>query len=252
LNNIDGDDGHGNKLVRNPDCECNYDLIGESSASDWFDHWVKYGGWLGPSSAMDEGACWVNNPRDMIKLQNELFWRREEWNWGTIPWARWDDSAEAQRPYWGWNEIPVDSKAVSDPLNWDAVVLKLPALLSGDGSQDRMSKLSYTQGSTLEGSMYGFITAGQVVPGSDNVNSRPGSSAVIVREWMDSSGNFQREFFCETWHSPNGYFKILYYADSGACFVDWGNTKAEPPHMASRPRHNSTRDVLGRNTAISV
>lgn len=223
-----------------------------SSASDWFDRFVKYGGYLGPSSAMDVGACWVNNPRDMIKIQNELFWRREEWNWGTAPWARWDDSAEAQRPYWGWNEIPVDSKAVSDPLNWDAVLIKLPAMLHGDGSQDRISMLSYSQGSTLEWQMQGFIDAKQVVPGVDNVNYRPGSSAVIVREWMDSSGNFQRAFFCETWNSPNGVFKILYYADSGACFVELGNNKAPPPHVVSRPRHNSTRDVLGRNSAISV
>merc|ERR1719163_195469 len=98
----------------------------------------------------------------MIKLQNELFWRVLDWNDGSKPWARWGDGSDpaSQRPYWGWNEVPVDSAVVSDPSNWDAVMLKLPAMLSGNGIEDRLSMLSWGQGLNLEMWLSYYIAKG--------------------------------------------------------------------------------------------
>merc|ERR1711998_288947 len=111
-------------------------------------------------------------------MGNELFWRVSEWNDGGMPWARWGDGSDpaSQRPYWGWNEIPVNSAVVSDPLNWDAVMIKLPAMLSGKGTEDRLSMLSWGQGANLEGFLWSYIDKGILVPGGNNARFRPGSS----------------------------------------------------------------------------
>jgi len=192
-----------------------------------------------------------------IALYYLNFWRVSDWNWGTVPFARWGDGSDpaSQRPFWGWNEIPVDSASASDPANWDAVMLKLPAMLEGDGSQDRLAMLNWGQGLNLEGTMSMYIDGGHVVPGSDQVGNRPGSSVVVVREMIDSTGNFQREFFCETWTSPNNYFSVLFYYDTGACFLEWGSgstsAKVARRVLTRKPRKNSTR-ASAHFSAISV
>jgi len=254
IDQINGDDGQGTALVQDQDCQCNYDLL--QNAGDWVDQWLQYGGYSGPSSSMDVAACWVSNPRDLIKLQNELFWRRYDWNDGSHPFARWDTEPASQRPYWGWNEIPVDNVAVNNPLNWDAIMIKLPAMLEGDGSGDRLSMLSWGQGVKIEHMLAFYIDKGMLVPGSDNVMNRPGSFVVLVREWLDGSDNYQREFFCETWSSPNGYFQIWFFGNQGACYVDYGSSSARnSAHHLTGAEHNSTHGShysLGRTPAALV
>lgn len=256
MDQVDAVDESGTKLVQDQDCQCNYDLL--VNAGDWVDHWIGYSGYTGPESSLDPAACWVNNPRDMIKLQNELFWRVWDWNDGSKPWARWGDGSDpaSQRPYWGWNEVPVDSAVASDPSNWDAVMLKLPAMLSGTGTKDRLGMLSWGQGANLEEYLSYYIAKGILVPGGDNAKSRPGSSVVIAKEWMDESGNYQREFFCESWASPNHYYRIVFSADTGACYVEEGGTAAPlkklPLAPSRRTFHNSTRGAPGPSAAIVV
>lgn len=254
INQVDATDGSGTKLVQDQDCQCNYDLL--HNAGDWVEHWISYSGFIGPADSLDPAICWVNNPRDLIKLQNELFWKTSEWNDNTRPEFRWGDGSDpaSQRPYWGWSECPVDSAPVSDPLNWDAVMIKLPAMLSGKGTEDRLSMLSWGQGLNLEMWLSDYIAKGILVPGGDRAMFRPGSSVVIVREWMNEAFNFQREFFCESWTSPNNYYRIVYDAGTGACYVEEASVSLKNiPQMPRRRRthHNSTHNAPGRS-AIAV
>merc|ERR1719453_1018091 len=127
-------------------------------------------------------------------------------------------------------------------MNWDAIMIKLPAILEGDGTQDRLSMLDAARGTSLEDMLNFYVyTKGMLVPGSDNVQYRPGSSVVIVRESIDSAGNFQREFFCETWFSPNGAYAIYYYSDSQICYIEWGSqhTKEYAERYLGRAAGNS-------------
>jgi len=256
IDQVNADDGSGTKLVQDSDCQCNYDLL--HNANDWVDHWISYGGYTGPEESLDPAICWVNNPRDMIKLQNALFWRVSEWNDGSMPFARWGDGSDpaSQRPYWGWNEIPVDKAAVSDPLNWDAVMIKLPAMLSGKGTEDRLSMLGWGQGVNLEMFISYYISLGILVPGVDNAMARPGSSIVVAREWMNDGFNYQREFFCESWTTPNGYYNIVYDAGTGACYVEEVTASVSlqkiPQKLNYRSHTNSSHEAPVRSSAIAV
>ena len=68
----------------------------------------------------------MNNPRDMITLQNALWLNREQWSNQQTPISNWGSDPASLRVYWGWNEVPVDRK-IDDPSNWDAIFIKLPA-----------------------------------------------------------------------------------------------------------------------------
>jgi len=77
-------------LVRNKHCECEYDF--KANWGDWVDQWVEHGtnvkaldGWFkpghkAPGQGLDQVSCWMNNPRDMINLQNNLYWKRLKWS----------------------------------------------------------------------------------------------------------------------------------------------------------------------------
>jgi len=113
--------------------------------------------------------------------------------------------------------------------SWDAVLIKLPAALCptpSDGTQDVLECLSDGAKVVLEKDIDQWVQAGYVVPGVAHVAERPGSYMGLVREWMDSSGNFQRYFFCQSWMSPNNKYKIVYEPIStsnptGACYLDY-------------------------------
>lgn len=161
----------------------------------------------------------MSNPRDLIKLQNQLWWKREQWNDGTVPslteWGfKYDssgdpDSAVKNRPYWGWNEIPVSRAMVSDIANWDAIMIKLPAdaCLQDNGRKDRLSCYDKKYHTPLEKSIENFVNGGKLGVGK---NVHPSSNLVLAREYMDDSGNYFREFFCEHWVSPSGKYQIRF------------------------------------------
>lgn len=90
LKNIDQTDAIGpqGNLVGNADCECNYKLK-NNGWSDWYRQWYsraapkkgfEWQAWFGegkaPSFALDVVSCWVDNPRDMIEIQNQIWWNR--------------------------------------------------------------------------------------------------------------------------------------------------------------------------------
>merc|ERR1719162_2563937 len=132
--------------------------------------------------------------------------------------------------YWGWNEIPYDRVALGNPLNWDVVVIHLPAEIGGPGgAEDFADNLSTDAQWRLESTLDKWVGAGYLVPGMENIGNRPGSYMVFVREfWQDDGGsehgNWFRYFFCNYWKSPSGKYEIVSWEwggnnDDGACVI---------------------------------
>jgi len=211
---------NGENLMSGYDCECNYDF--KEDWGMWVDNWKNNGlGGKSASWAMDIAACWMNNPRDMINLQNQLWWNRENWNDRTVPQVEYSATEAAKnRPYWGWNEIPVSREVITDITNWDAIMVKLPAdaCLHDNGSGDALSCYDSGYHKSIEQSLDAFVKAGKLGVGA---SASPSSNVVIARETMDGSGNYFREFFCESWVSPNQWYQIVFNSDGdGACYLD--------------------------------
>lgn len=211
------------------DCQCNYLFRDDWSA--WVDNWRNFGiQGKGPSWQMDMAACWMSNLRDMINLQNQLWWKRADWNDLTVPQVEYDFSGEASaawqnRPYWGWNEIPMNRALIANIANWDAVMIKLPAdaCLSDYGRNDALSCYDPRFHKSIEDSLDSFVKAGYLGLGA---NASPSSSVVLAREYMDETANYFREFFCESWVSPSSMYKIVFVPDE-ACYLDRADAVAQ-------------------------
>ena len=72
IDQLNQQDSGGENLVRDQDCQCNNNFNADWSKrvvlfaqNDDSTHFTLHA---------DQGICWVNNPRDMIKMQNQLFW----------------------------------------------------------------------------------------------------------------------------------------------------------------------------------
>jgi len=237
-------DGSMGNLVGDADCQCNYAYSGDWGewVTAWTYHsqqkagfenrkWLDGNGGLAPAWGVDTAACWVNNPRDLINLQNALYWQRDQWNNQQIPESDWSQgSSEEIRKYWGWNEIPVAKWIVDDAHQWDAIIIKLPADVCGDGKEDQPHCLNNDAQAQLEQDLDNFKTNGKLVPGSDNIGNRPGSYVLFVREVADNSGNWRREFFCSDWTSPNNMYHIVYANPGGnsACYMASGGDTPPP------------------------
>jgi len=221
-------DAYGTTLVLDYDCQCNYDDFRDNWGL-WVDHWLQNGrrDWPWPTgwASVDQTACWMNNPRDMIALQNWMYWDYG-WYFGL------NDPAVR---YWGWNEIPVDRLKVGDPANWDAILIHLPADIcnTGDGTTDSPACLASDDAVRLEANLQKNVDKQYLLPGFDFIGRRPGSYVVFVREWYEDDGTWhgawRRWFFCEWWESPNKKFVVIFNEidmannDYGACYVDWGS-----------------------------
>merc|ERR1712151_628740 len=92
---------------------------------------VRLKGHGAPSWAMDLATCWTNNIRDMINIQNMVYWRRLDWNNQKVPLSHWEAEPGSLRQFWGWNEVPIDRTAIHDIKNWDTIMIKLPAAICG-------------------------------------------------------------------------------------------------------------------------
>merc|ERR1719253_2079139 len=122
-------------------CQCNYDF--KNDWDNWVATWIAHGtnvrkddGWFAggksPGHGLDQVACWVNNPRDMVNFQNHMYLRRYDWSNQVAPTSKWDNTNPSSlRVYWGWNEIPVSRKVVRNEQLRDAVMIKLPAGICG-------------------------------------------------------------------------------------------------------------------------
>jgi len=240
----DAYDAEGRNLVQDASCQCNYAYKGAwgewvenwnsnteqkkgFEANSWLDGGLGGDGTLAPAWGADAAACWMNNPRDMIQLQNELYWARSRWNNQLLPQSDWSSqTSEELRKYWGWNEIPVAKKIVYDPQQWDAIIIKLPAdaCNTGDwGKNDDPSCLSSAAQDQLEYDLDQFVINGKLVPGLDYISSRPGSYVLFVREYGNTYGtgseigvNWSREFFCSNWVSPKHKYEVV---DGDHCYI---------------------------------
>jgi hypothetical protein len=265
------------QLVSDRHCQCNLDLKTNSWGS-WVQQWKDHGkaragfewmGWFGkgksPSFGAGIAACWVNNPRDMIQLQNALWSRKDDWNNLRTPIAEaFDDSRpSSQRRYWGWNEVPLDSMVVNDPANWDAIVLKLPAAACGDKAQRHFASCMSTEAQmSLEKQLHWYENKGYLRPGKENQDKHPGSYVVLMRERYVGYRSWERDFFCESWQSPKNMYSIAYrdwaHSDGvGACYVEYAKPHPSPPSPPPPPEqpgpirfYSQTRkciDVAGGN-----
>jgi len=185
----------------------------------------------------------VNNPRDMIGIQNALYWQRSNWNNQYIPASDWSlQSSEEYRKYWGWNEIPVSTTVVNDASNWDAVIIKLPADLCQNawGEYDTADCLDHDAQILLEQDLDMFVQQNKLIPGAEHASSRPGSYILFAREYGQTYGtsggddfgvNWSRYFFCTNWVSPNGKYQVVYdkSGKDGACYFDNVPSQTLPP-----------------------
>ena len=205
-------DGNGVGLTQDEDAQCNYGLKG-NSWGDWVDHWLS--NQQDPSAGVDRIGCWINNIRDLVQLQNAIYSKLHP------------DTPAVE--YWGWNEIPFDRQALANPLNWDAVMIHVPAEICGGGRNvDNADCLSDEAKLRLEVQLDKWVNAGKLVPGMENVGNRPGSYVVFAREIPVDAG-WNRFFFCDHWKSPGGKYEIVSYPmgeNNGACVIQWAGAKA--------------------------
>lgn len=181
------------------------------------DHWFKHGDRL---TGVDPAICWVNNLRDLINLQNSIYVKRAAHSGPGFP-----EPGTPAVQNWGWNEIPLDRIALGNPLNWDAVVIHLPAEICGEGGRDDyVDCLSADAQLRLESTLDKWVNAGYLVPGFENADKRPGSYVVFVREFNDGGGAWFKWFFCSYWRSPGSKYDIVSYpdgSDNDACVIEW-------------------------------
>jgi len=258
--NIDQQDSDDSEnLVQSYQCECNYNF--KADWSDWVWNFINsakqkpgfedrswlHGGDKAPQWGMDSAICWVNNPRDMIQIQNQIYWLRSFWNNALIPKADWSSSDPSElRKYWGWNEVPASREFMDNPMNWDTIMVKLPAAVcnnaDGDmGKTDMPQCLGDKEAVQLELDLDQYVSKQKLQVGAEFIDARPGSSIVFVREYgnpyTDDAGqqqfNWQREFFCANWQSPSGMYAILHSDPDtahpkGACYLDRGTPAPSP------------------------
>ena len=72
IDQLNQQDSGGENLVRDQDCQCNNYF--NADWSKWVLLFAQNDDLAHFTLHADQGICWVNNPRDMIKMQNQLFW----------------------------------------------------------------------------------------------------------------------------------------------------------------------------------
>lgn len=257
-------------LVGNNDCECNYSLQGDDRTWDeWVQQWMngdpqgsdiypwfyRYDGGhdatgnpvgnfvQAPSWAVDVAACWVNNIRDMINLQNAIYFTRDTWNNNMVPYRDLtDDSGFTEGIYWGWNEVPVSAAVDTDPSLVTTYVISLPpgncAAVDPGGYQDSIYCFSQEAQQSLECQIttavmqYDSAQYYGLNPGADNAGERAGSYILFLKNEAVNDdlgeGKYESVFYCEEWTSPNGIWNIVYSPEDnsigygGACYLDFG------------------------------
>jgi len=239
IDQMDAYDDYDRNLVQDADCQCNYDLKGGYMPwDDWVYNWINHAqpkpgfesyNWFSyqkaPSWGLDVSMCWVNNPRDMINMQNSIYWHRLEWSNQLIPASDWNDDPASLRHYWGWNEVPMPKDTITLPRNWDCIMIKIPAAIGGgDGTYDSVWDMHDAAQYQLGLDLLQWTNTGFLVPGLDNIGNRPGSYVVFAREWVDEYLNWQRFFYCEYFAAAG--MKVIFEApggdfENGACYLDY-------------------------------
>jgi len=242
IDQTDAYDDQQRNLVSDRNCQCNAALRsgGAKPWDRWVQNWLKFStpkgpsswqGWFkggkAPSFALDFSACWMNNPRDMIAMQNAIWARAGDWSNQKIPASKWELNATTQRSYWGWNEVPV-SVDIDHPSWWDTIMIKLPLAICGhEGANDTASCLSPHAQEFLEASLERYVKKGYLKVGKQFANQHPGSSVAFLREIrVDNQTRWTREFFCEAWTGPGGKYKVV--KATNGCYLDSATNATVP------------------------
>jgi len=121
----------GLNLMQDSDCQCQYKFKQKNNWGDWVDQWMNYAHnpksldqWFAkgksPSHGLDQVSCWMNNPRDMINLQNMIYWKRYWWSNQLAPASSWDNNnAASLRPEYELQRCCHDKVACSPVSRWD-------------------------------------------------------------------------------------------------------------------------------------
>jgi len=223
-------------------CQCNYAF--NNDWHYWVDTWMskahqktglEWRGWFAngkaPTWGVDASICWVNNFRDMISLQNELYFHSQEWSNQLAPESNWGGGVSSEdRIYWGWNEIPVETSRVEDPLNWDSIIIKLPAdICRNGGGDDNFHCMGGDQMRDLNEQLKSFEEAGHLLKGLKHVAKRPGSYILFVREYRVDNG-WNRYFFCR--HTVILDREI--HTKDKACYYDEADSPAPAPEAPKK------------------
>jgi len=223
LDQIHATNNQGEDLVQDNDCQCNYAF--NQNWADWVDLFAT-APFVTHNLQGDAGICWVNNPRDMINMQNWLYLKYRQGVWQQ---TNWIFSGSEERQYMGWNEVPVDGALFRDPTRWDAFLIKLPANVCGNGGQDDLiSCLTVGQQTRLTDRIQQYQDAGLLIHGRGNVWAKPGSYTVVVREWV-SNDAWSKQFFCHTWDAPNLPYHVVHGPDDDGnivCYYHHGSATA--------------------------
>ena len=251
IDQTDAVNSQGTNLVQDRDCQCSYSLKGDGW-NTWVKQWLQHAtpkkgqewqGWFrhgkAPSFALDYAACWVNNPRDMIELQNALYYHRYQWSNQMLPSSHWNDYATTTlRMYWGWNEVPVSQTDMDNRNNWDAIFIRLPAAVCGGKSNDSVQCLEQGAQHQLEDEINNYVNGGHIVTKFTLI--------VFLNEEVyhdaDGTPKFRKRFACESWRSPSGKYQVIVGSD-GNCQVqkNWDDaedaTKPFVPAWRARSEH---------------
>lgn len=109
--------------------EANYDLKGKDGGwTPYIEAFVQRSQEFGPlypgfstnQQLKADASPWVNNPGDMISLQNALYYRYPDWC-----------DCKDNRTYWGWNELPLQKNLLDDAAHVDAMIFNLPSEFLG-------------------------------------------------------------------------------------------------------------------------
>jgi len=238
-------------LTGDVNCQCNYAYNDPNGWANWVDVMKDYvdqsslpgKGWAGQSWVQDSTACWMNNFHDLIRLQNELYWKRELYLDNSVPTSDFDfvKNPNNALKYQGWNEIPFtagdlysDTDGINNPKYWDALFIWLPAFTCGIDYKkraykwDRMKCVDKEGIKFLEAKLDNYVANGALFPGKGYAGNRPGSSVAIARqipEWdtdiskWDAKTGWTRQFYCE--NAKLKKYKIVYDAGMDACYVDY-------------------------------
>jgi hypothetical protein len=242
IDQTDAYDASGLNLVNDYNCQCDYSWK-TGDEFDWgnfVDNWINnaapktgsedvdpwFAGGKAPNRGLDLVSCWVNNPRDMINLQNQFWWKKEQWNNNMAPRSTWNKDPASHRVYWGWNEVPISRETSADRTLRDAVIIKLPAAIcGGTGGEDGPDCLSSSAQYWLETDIDNWVAGGHMTIGSDQIGQKPGSDIVLVRSYVDDSGNWNQYFFCQDYTSPSNKYKFVFGTDN--CYIDYVAAKID-------------------------
>ncbi len=194
--------------------EINYELRGKGKSKDKWQPFIKNftaalkeaGIGQGPNDkykqyAIDQGIPWVNHPKDMINIQNQIYKNIDS----IIDTGGGDEFEVTDANYFGWNEVPVSLDFWSDISNFECTAFSLPT-----GKKIKQLANTSLLNANFKKSMLlaleGYEEKGFI---------EDGSTFLFAQSVQDKNGNYKMKFdlspvtieFSNGWQiTDSGYF----------------------------------------------